>query len=594
MTDFKLCNIVDSQLEDITSELALPVVSGSTSNTYQQFNAQGGTSNTSMQFQVPVPSMATAVNRHVLAQTDIYLRVDFAGGTTANYWDGEQLLFSYGYFNSLQAFPLNALITTIQAQINNSNVTVSTRDVMPALLKMYNYEELARYNSLTPSLIDSFYQQFHDGLGSNNNVLANYSVGTFSKQYQPRGCFPVKLFEVKQDGTAGDPIKGLSIKTDANGTSPYASIIIRFTTTEPLLFLSPFISGLSKNHASFLGLNTLNITLNLGDATRVMSNASTAVLEAKNSAGESQVANTITNVTFVKGNNSRLLLNFMDIPPQLMSKIEPKNVVNYNQYMSSQQIAPQGTATLTFNNVQLGSIPSKILIFARKPILTTNFFLPITGTNFNFANRSGVLASATQVDLYNMSVRNGLQMNYYEFSGEGVSNDVITGDPELVPTIESILVIDPAIDLSIASEYSNMSKGQFNMQFSINVFNQTDETITPTMYMICVNSGVFITERGTSRYDVGLLDKEQVLDTKKQVAVMDKNTYEDTVVGGSIENLGFIHKHMKLNFHKASAKENHFDNAPGEYVHGHDAGAMSAGAMPMKSMPKRRIHKYAK
>lgn len=77
MTDYKLCNIVDSQLEDITSEIALPVVSGSTSNTYQQFNAQGGTSNSSMQFQVQIPSMATAVNRHVLAQTDIDIQVDF-------------------------------------------------------------------------------------------------------------------------------------------------------------------------------------------------------------------------------------------------------------------------------------------------------------------------------------------------------------------------------------------------------------------------------------------------------------------------------------------------------------------------------------
>ena len=135
-----------------------------------------------------------------------------------------------------------------------------------------------------------------------------------------------------------------------------------------------------------------------------------------------------------------------------------------------------------------------------------------------------------------------------------------------------------------------MSKGQFNMQFSIDVYNQTDEDIVPTMYMICVNSGVFITERGTSRFDVGLLDKEQVLETKGQVAVMDKNTYEDSIVGGSIENLGSIHKHMKLNFHKASEKEDNFDNAPGEFVHGHEAGAMSAGAMPKR----RTIHKFAK
>ena len=230
MTDYKLCNIVDFQLEDITSELALPVVSGSTSNTFQQFNAQGGTSSTSMQFQNQIPSMATAVNRHVLAQTDFDLQIDLAGGTTVGYWGANQVLYAYGKTNALQAFPLNALITTVQAQINNFNVTVSTRDVMSALLKMYNYEELARYNSLTPSLIDSFYQDYSDGLASNNNVLANYSVGTFSKEYQPRGCFPVKLFQI--DGVT--EINALSIKADGTGTAPFASFIMRFTTCEPL------------------------------------------------------------------------------------------------------------------------------------------------------------------------------------------------------------------------------------------------------------------------------------------------------------------------------------------------------------------------
>ena len=123
-SDYKLCNIVDSQLEDITSELTLPVVSGSTSNTFQQFNAQGGTSNTSMQFQITIPSMATAVNRHVLVQTDIDLQVDLAGGTTAGYWAANEVLFAYGKVNALQAFPLNAMITTIQAQINNNEIPI--------------------------------------------------------------------------------------------------------------------------------------------------------------------------------------------------------------------------------------------------------------------------------------------------------------------------------------------------------------------------------------------------------------------------------------------------------------------------------------
>jgi hypothetical protein len=271
MSDFKLCNIVDSRLEDITSELTLPVVTGSASNNFQTFNSQAGVGLNQIQFNVQVPSLSTAVSRHFLVQTDIQLRVDFAGGTTAGYWAPDQTLFAYGKTNSLQAFPLNSLLSTVQSGLNNANVTVNTRDVLAGLLKMYNYEELAKYNSLTPSLVDSFYQNYVDGLGSNNNVIANYSVGSFSKEFQPRGVYPVALYDL-----AGNRLPGLSVKADANGTSPYASIIVQFTTTEPLLFLSPYISGNSRNHSAFFGLNNITITMNLGDASRSMSNASFA------------------------------------------------------------------------------------------------------------------------------------------------------------------------------------------------------------------------------------------------------------------------------------------------------------------------------
>ena len=256
-------------------------------------------------------------------------------------------------------------------------MTVSTRDVMSALLKMYNYEELAKYNSLTPSLIDSFYQDYRDSLYSNNNVIGNYSVGSFSKEYQPRGCFPVKLFS--SDGNT--PLNTLTVKADENGHAPYSSFIVRFTTTEPLLFLSPFISGNSNNHAALIGINTLNVTMNLGDATRVMSNASYSTTGKK----------TISNVTFVKATAAKLLCHFLDIPPQLTAKVEPKNVVNFNQYMAynfntSEAIQPATSKTINFASVQLGSISSKILIYAKPQHATTydsNYFMAITETDYN-------------------------------------------------------------------------------------------------------------------------------------------------------------------------------------------------------------------
>ena len=80
MTDYKLCNIVDSQLEDITSELTLPVITGAASNNYQTFHSQGATGSTQIQFNVQVPSLSTALNRHFLVQTGLDLLVNIAGG----------------------------------------------------------------------------------------------------------------------------------------------------------------------------------------------------------------------------------------------------------------------------------------------------------------------------------------------------------------------------------------------------------------------------------------------------------------------------------------------------------------------------------
>ena len=109
--------------------------------------------------------------------------------------------------------------------------------------------------------------------------------------------------------------------------------------------------------------------------------------------------------------------------------------------------------------------------------------------------------------------------------------------------------------------------------------------------MVCVNAGIFITENGISRVDLALLTGDQILETKRQDAVMDKKTYEEKIVGGSIENLNCIHKHMKLNYHKASEIEHKLDNTHGESVDPLGSG-MDAAGMHHTGLPKRRIHKY--
>ena len=72
---------------------------------------------------------------------------------------------------------------------------------------------------------------------------------------------------------------------------------------------------------------------------------------------------TVSNVEYVSYSSAKLLLNFLTIPPVMYSKIEPKNVVNYNQYTSfnysaGSAIGPKSSSTLSFNNYTSNSAHS--------------------------------------------------------------------------------------------------------------------------------------------------------------------------------------------------------------------------------------------
>jgi len=600
MTDYKIVNIVDAPIEDITSELTLPIITATDRNDFQTIGAQS--QNTTMvAYNVNVPSLATGFRRDVLNQATMVMKIDFAGGSTAGYWAPNQVLFEYGKTNALQAFPFNSAITNSGSNINSANVTCSLKDVMPALLKMCNYEELAKTNSLCPSLIDSFYYNYRDGINSNSNVLSNYSSSTYAKEYQPRGCFPAKLYS---DEKCSVQIP-LTVIADTNGTNLTPTVYLKFTSTEPLLFLSPYSTGVAKNQALFIGINglTFTFTLNATAGDYMMSNASYGYLMAdKDSTDISKQVKTISGVKLNDVMDCRLLFNYQTIPATLYNKLAPQNVLPYQQYMPYQttnipNLASNAETTVTSNSVQFLQMPSKILIYVKaqsKTSYDSNNFAVIESINVNFCNQSGLLSGCTRQQLYNISVENGLNMNYYEFSGVGVSGSY-DGSIKEVPTIGSIIVLDPAKDLSIPPQFSTMSGGQFTFFCTLKIKNQGSETMTiPTIYTVCVNNGIFVTKGGNSLAVTGMLSQEQVLDTKGKEAIMDTHSYNEEVVGGSLENIhGAMHKHIKKLFSRNSEKEKELDHEAGEQsgatqaISDMNAGAMSAGS-------NKRIHKYTK
>jgi hypothetical protein len=550
MSDFRTVLIEDSRIADITSTEVFGVQSSAAQSTYQQFQAVS-TSNSSIVFNVQVPSENIVIDRHLLLSSQLSFEI-----TAANVPVGEQV-FQYGLTDCLQAFPLNSLFTTTQATINNVSVSTNLQDVLPMLMRMNDKRVLSRYNSLTPSHPDSAWGEYKDAPGSNSNPLAGYSNNGYDEDFMPRGAYSLDFLQI--DRYVNNAYTDASPISTSAATNTW-KIFIRVTLTEPFLALSPFINCEPQCSAGLVGVNNMSMVLNVDSSCkRLFSTANNAVV------GGNSLQGYISNIALgwsdapqggssqaVGFANTRLLFNFLSLQPEQYAKISTKNVVpflDYPRYLttftSGTNIAPGAVTTLTSQSIQLNQIPDLILITARVPMSSQNWnyassFLTIEGISVNFNNASGLLASATQQDLYNISFRNGSAQNFYEFRGEADVNNNVTGGVSQVPTTGSLLALNPVFDFSLPSYLSASSLGQYQFQFNLRVKNQYDFTIVqPEICIITVNSGIFATQQGTSQIFTGILTKEQVLRTKEQNPVphLASDEYK-RMVGGKLQNRG--------------------------------------------------------
>ena len=545
-SDFKLVNICDSRINDITDQITYAVHTGAASNTYQQFNATTA-STSQISFNVSVPSESIVVSRDVQMQTTYVFTLEFGSATAgANITPG-QSVWQYGLNLAFQAFPVAQTMTTISSTINNANVSCNVQDILPQLIKMLKPEELQKYNGTTPTYPDGAYKYYTNGEASTNSALAGYSKAGYNNLLNPRGCHPITIRAVAHYAN------GVAIP-DQSFTSTHINdywfIVCESTFTEPL-FLSPYMfAGNNEfNNQGFVGINTLTITCNIDSSLRRFMSYSGAAnkpfsIEFGDPAG-----------AVVGGVNepvkSKLLLNFLSTQPTQL--IKARNIVPYHDFprwvsQYNSNIVPGASATITSNNIQLNQLPDSFIIVARKRLSTltardSSTFLPIRKVSINLNNSSGLLASATTEDLYNISVANGSYQNWQEFYGystiygAGIITVAAANLLSYTPTGGSMLILNPARDLSIPAYLSSGSIGQYSFTIDLTVLNNGDADISPEICIIAVNSGIFTTIAGSSSIYTGILTKQMVLDLQDSSNDTVSSGQYQRLVGGSIGNV---------------------------------------------------------
>jgi hypothetical protein len=566
MADFKTVLVKDSVIGDITSDIDFAVMSGASQTTYQPFPSTSS-SNSSIIFNVQVPSENVVLGRDLLISTALQANLKFVyGGTEAGV-----SVAQYGYNFSFQAFPLNSLFSTATAQINNTTVSINTQDVLPSILRMNDSRELYRYNSMTPSLPDQAYQNYADSLGANNGPLASYQNASYDLDQVPRGAFPA-LVTVGHYGSDDTYIDD-STATAGADAGEYFLVNIQTVVTEPL-FLSPWIWGNPEfNSQGLLGINNMSFTFTIdGTCKRLFSIAplDDVTVSSSNSGGQPNASlgtvAILDGATVIATQNSNgfaftppagassigilvppttptAIFKFLSTQPSDL--IQTKNIVPYHdypRYLSSQSNStPLGAGAgtrLISNNLQINQIPDLFIITVRKAMSTqTNLDamaqLVIKSVSINLNNQSGLLSTATQYNLWRMSEKNGSTQSFNEFCGQQYINSAATSQ-NLIPTTGSILVLNPAYDLSLPDYITCGSLGNYNFQFNVDVVNQSASQISNVeICVVCVNSGIFTTQQGVSAVYTGILTKEMVLGAKAHQQVSAMTSMEvSRMVGG--------------------------------------------------------------
>ena len=507
----------DSRLNGLSDYQTVGVQQGPANDTYQRFKAISSSAS-NMVFNVTIPSEETVINREVMLST------------TVNFTLQSNQPIEVGLSSALNQFAFSQLVQTMTLSINNSTVSTQLQDILPALARLMNQDDIQKYNGSTPTMDDCGYFEYDEVIAANNNPFNAFTSSDYNKFNLPRGC-------QRFIGT---------VERDANdNTIMYCSVKL----IEPL-FISPMIYGNTIfNGEGIFGVNSINLQLALDTSAKRFFTASkkknenlTITLGGKNGAEP-----------FI---DPELLMNFMSIQPTQM--VSSKSVLPYTDYAlyksnAATQVALQFNIpqTLQSNNIQLNQLPSRFFIFVRKPmnemtIFDSNAFLTINNISIQMNTQSGILSSCSPVELWKLSVSNGLISSWGEFSGVvnslASTNDVKADNPtlpNLKRTSGSMLVLNPAKNLSLPSYLAPLSIGQFSFSFSINVTSYYQYDIRPEICVVCENDGIFVTQQGTSQVQLGLLSKQMVLDTQernKQSAI--GSDEHQQMVGGSIIQQG--------------------------------------------------------
>lgn len=491
---------------------------------YVRFVPNGGqSSGNQLNFTLNPPSTRVFVNRRVFieatfevsligippaegsttllnyARTGAIIAPDAVPGTTLGSQNGN---------NGPRAYPLANATRSLQVSINNDQLSQNLGQYWRATTRYANGLAQSEIDQgLTPTMLDL----------AQTYIQTN---GTALSPFAQRGANPLQTSR-----TSIFDIQVIENTVYQNDNVPVLARV-RFTVREPL-YLSPFLFGRGDQDTGLIGVQTMNLQMQLGgrgsgpNADLAAAVYSIDKIKTFNSAAFTPVITATTTTAFV-------YMNFLT--PDALQIIPDINNYPYYEptlYVTTLpgEVIPAGAIqrTINMNNIQLNSIPQRLLIFIDEPdsvasVYKSDTFASIQSVNISFDNRDSLLAAATSVDLYNIAAKNNTNLTWTEWNRD----------------CGSVLCLNFGEDIPLRANQAVGLRGSYNLRMTVTYNNvktgpATGATATGpyellpmdgvSLSVLVFGVGVMTIAQQNVVRTVGILTNEDVLRSKTQPAI---------------------------------------------------------------------------
>lgn len=458
-------------------------------------------SNSVINFNITPNSPTSVLDRSVIVATKV--KFIFAGtqvGGSGNVIQPEQSAprgFNYGVQSST-------------VTINGLSISQETQAIMHVLSHFSEDDHMIHKQTISPSWMAADYvQRYLDvSQGTNMNTLSNYKNSTRARFGK---------------GTYNYTVNTISA-TAANVDVTF----YEYLTLSPMNYNGDEMPGLTN-------VTSLQLTFTLANLERMWAQANDNI--------------TTLQVSILESNCHFQELSFpvyLNVPPVVTTSYTD---IQRQTSSRNQLIAAGASAQLSSNSYQLNTVPHSIIVYAKEresdlyasassKTNKTDAYGVIEKLEIQYNNQSAILSSASEVQLFQMSARNGVDLSWQEFSGttKELSGTVNTL-PTNIPLCGSLVCLSFGKDIS-ANDPTAIPGVSINSNFQVRATvrnpNNTGIDIYYDLTVLYVYEGILSISPGQAYKYISLLTKDETLSLEVEEG--------DVVSGGAVDFKSLLNK----------------------------------------------------